>query len=213
MIAELLTKQFCDRQVIIFTHDRDWYAELRQQLDNKTWRSATLLPYESPRIGIRWSHKTTTFDDARAHLEHRPDSAGNDARKIMDFELALIAEKLQIKLPYLRGDRNDKRMAHEFLERLIADGKKCFQKKAGDRYIGNDQAILAFEQADRLLLSWGNRASHTYDLVRSEAEKLIDACEQALVFFKCGSCGKEVWYADVPRNKSKQCQCSQVRWK
>ena len=68
MIVELLTKEFGARQVIILTHDRDWYTELRQLLDNQTWTFKTLLPYETPEIGIRWSHKTMAFDDARDQL-------------------------------------------------------------------------------------------------------------------------------------------------
>jgi len=107
MIVELLEKEFSGRQVLILTHDREWYTELRQQLDGKNWGVKALLPYETPTIGIRWSHVTTTFGDARAHLKDRPDSAGNDARKIMDVELALIAEHLQIKLPYLRAEIKD----------------------------------------------------------------------------------------------------------
>lgn len=99
------------------THDREWYTEMRHQLDDKNWVFRSLVPYGTPDLGIRWSHKTTTFDEARAQLRERPDSAANDARKIMDLELGLIAEHLQIKMPYLRGDRNDKRMAHDFLER------------------------------------------------------------------------------------------------
>jgi hypothetical protein len=166
MIAELLEKEFSGRQVIIFTHDRDWYTELRQQLDSKNWSFKALLPYETPEIGIRWSHATTTFGDARAQIADRPDAAGNDARKIMDVELALIAERLRTKLPYMRADKNDKRMAHAFLERLVADGKKCFQKKAGDEYAIHTDAIDVLEKADQLLTSWANRASHTFDLVR-----------------------------------------------
>ena len=33
MIAEILTSKFKHRQVIVLTHDRIWYAELRHQLD------------------------------------------------------------------------------------------------------------------------------------------------------------------------------------
>ena len=64
-------------------------------------------------VGIRWSNKTATFSDARARLKDRPDYAANDARKIMDVELALIAEKLQFWRPYLRGETTDMRMAHD----------------------------------------------------------------------------------------------------
>lgn len=213
MIAALLEKEFNKRQVVILTHDREWYTELRHQLDNNNWIFKALLPYETPKIGIRWSHKTTTFDDARAQLKERPDSAGNDARKIMDVELALIAERLRLKLPYLRADKNDKRTAHDFLERFIADGKKRFQKKNGDAYENYIDAVNSLENANCLLVSWANRGSHTFDLVHPEASKLIDACEEAYEFFKCSSCGKGVWFADAEGSEWVQCQCSQIRWR
>jgi hypothetical protein len=213
MIADLLEKEFAERQVIIFTHDRDWYTELRHQLDDKIWVFKTLLPYETPEIGIRWSHKTTTFGDARIHTKERPDSAGNDARKIMDVELALIAEKLQVNFPFLRAEKNDKRMAHDFLDRLIGEGKKCFQKRVDANYEIYMDAIEAFTHADRLLVSWGNRASHTFDIVQPEAEKLIDACEKALEFFKCPLCSKNVWFTDAESCQWVQCQCGEIRWR
>jgi len=213
MIVDLLETEFAERQVIIFTHDREWYTELRQQLDGKNWIFKTLLPYETPDIGIRWSHKTTTFDDARAHLKERPDSAGNDSRKIMDVELALIAERLHINLPYLRAEKNDRRMAHDFLERVVGNGKKCFQKKVEDDYEIYSEAIEAFDQADGLIVSWANRASHSFDIVQPEAAKLIDVCEKALEFFKCLSCGKSVWFADAEGSEWVQCQCGEIRWR
>ena len=148
MIRDLLENEFSERQVLILTHDREWYTELRHQLDgNNNWTFKALLPYETPDMGIRWSHKTTTFDDARAQIKERPDSAGNDVRKIMEVELAIIAERLRIRLPYLRSDNNDKRMAHEFLERLIADGKRCFERRVGDAYEAHTDAIKACEEA------------------------------------------------------------------
>ena len=213
MVAELLKQEFENRQVIIFTHDRNWYTELRHQLDEKEWIFKTLLPYETPDIGIRWSHKTTTFTDARAHIKERPDSAGNDVRRIMDVELALIAEKLQVNFPYLRAEKNDKRMAHDFLVRIKASGKKCFQRKVGNNYEVYSDAIEAFDQADRLIVSWANRASHTFDVVPPEAEKLINACEKVLEFFKCHSCGKNVWFSNAEDSKLLQCQCGEIRWK
>ncbi|MCL5958811.1 MAG: AAA family ATPase [Chloroflexi bacterium] len=212
MIVELLEKIFKGRQVVILTHDREWYTELRHLLgDDNNWVFKTLLPYDTPEIGIRWSHKTTTFGDARAHLSARPDSAGNDARKIMDIELALIAERLQVRLQYFRGEKNDQRLAHEFLERLVADGSKCFQKRVDKIYTDHADAIAALREADRLLLAWGNRASHTFNLKRSEAIKLIDVCERALEYFKCSTCGKAVWF--VGNSKTTQCECSEIRWR
>lgn len=213
LIVELLQKEFSDRQVIVMTHDRDWYTELRHQLDGKTWDFKTLLPYDGPEIGIRWSHKTTTFDDARSHLKERPDSAGNDARKIMDVELSIVAEKLRLRLPYLRAERNDRRMAHDFLERFIGDAKQCFQRRSGTDYSTHSDAIDTIEKADQLLLAWANRASHSFDVVRPEAVKLIDACEKALEMYKCTHCGKPVWFADAGSSEWVQCQCGGLRWR
>lgn len=213
MIAQLLEDEFAKRQVIVFTHDRAWYAELRQQLVDKRWTFKTLLPYETPSLGIRWSHKTMTFDDARAFLKERPDSAGNDARKIMDVELSFVAERLQIRFPYLRGDRNDMRMAHDFLTRLVADGKKCFQKKKGDDFPCHADALDLLETADRFLVSWGNKGSHSFDVMRPEATKLIDACEQALEAFICKKCNTPLWLADAGNREWVQCQCGQLRWR
>jgi hypothetical protein len=112
-------------------------------LDPSMWGFKALLPYDSPTTGIRWSAKTSTFDEARAFLSNSPDVAANRARAIMDIELALRAEKLKIKLSYLHRERNDHRVAHDFLVRLIADGETAFQRKEGNDYKTHNQAIEA----------------------------------------------------------------------
>jgi len=211
MIVELLETHFSDRQVIVLTHDREWFTELRQQLASQQWGFKTLLPYKNPTIGIQLSQATATFDEARLQLTDRPDSAGNDARKIMDIQLAMIVERLQIRLQYRRGEKNDHRTAHEFLERLITDGKKAFQRRGDKDYSPFSEAVATLQQADQLLISWGNRASHGFDIVRSEARRLIETCEAAVACFKCSSCARHVWFASA--SGWVQCQCSQLRWK
>lgn len=213
MIADLLQKEFSDRQVFIFTHDREWYNELRHQLDEGSWTFKALMPYEQPEVGIRWSEKTWSFDDARVRLKEDPDSAGNTARKIMDTELAGIAEGLRLRLPYRRLDRNDHRGAHEFLERLVSDGEKCFQIKRGTAYEPHLAAVAAWREADKLLLSWGNRSSHSFDLTAQEAEKLAISCENALGFFWCQDCKNSVQKLNNEGAKAVQCQCGNLRWR
>jgi energy-coupling factor transporter ATP-binding protein EcfA2 len=213
MVAEILNQEFAGRQVVILTHDREWYAELKHQLPASEWSFKTLLPWQDPTVGIRWSSKSTTFEEARAQLELRPDSAGNDARKIMDVELALAAEKLQLRLPYLRGDKNDHRTAQEFLVRLIGDAPRCLQKCAYGTYAAYEQPIVVWREALGLLKTWANRGSHSFDLVRSEAAKLINVCEKALDFFTCEACGTRIWRADDVSAEAAQCRCGQVRWR
>lgn len=211
MIAEVLDAKFKDRQVVILTHDRDWYAELKHQLDGSQWQFRMLLPFANPSTGIRWSHATSRFDDARAHLPNRPDSAANDARKIMDAECAVIAEKLELRLPFRRGERNDMREAHQFLDRIIADGKRSLKRKASGTLAPDAAGIASLEDVDGLLVTWGNRGSHTTNVTQSEAEKLLNACEAALKVFSCNSCGKKVWHAQA--GSDRQCQCGELQWK
>lgn len=214
MIAELLQEKFSGRQVILFTHDRDWYSDLRYQLDDKSWGFKTLLPYDCPATGIRWSHKTTSFDDARAHLPDRPDAAVNDARKVMDVELAAACEKMQLRLPYLRGEKNDHRTCGNFLTRLAKDGPKCFQIREGkDNYVVNAEALKLLDKASSLLATWANRGSHTDDVAKSEAVKVIDACEKALTALVCGTCGKHVGRLEDKSSELVQCQCGEIRWR
>lgn len=213
MIVELLEKEFSERQVVIFTHDRDWYAELSQQLDGKSWSCRALLPFEKPDLGIRWSAVSSTFGDARAFLQQAPPAAGNTARKIMDTELGLRTERLNVRLPYRGSTKNDRRTAHDFLFQLIADGPKCFQKQCATGYEPNLDAIDAWKAADKLLITWGNKASHSMDMVRPEADKLISACETALEAFKCKNCNKPVYKLDDDKGELTQCQCGQLRWR
>jgi hypothetical protein len=213
MIVELLEKEFAGRQIIIMTHDREWHSELRQRLDGASWIFKALRPYEKPDIGIRLSEKEFSFDDARAFLETAPDSAGNTARKIMDIELSLHAEKMKIKLPYLHRERNDRRMAHEFLMQIISDSEKCFKKCENGNPLPYTEAIEAFREADILILSWGNKASHSFDLVQNEAKKLIESCEKALEFFKCPKCGKPIHKLEDTSAKLVQCQCGYIQWR
>lgn len=213
MLVELLEREFSGRQVFILTHDRDWYTELRHQLNGGSWTFKALMPYEKPEIGIRWSAKSAGFDDARAQLNGSPDSAGNTARKIMDIELATRAERLKVRLPYLHREKNDHRGAHDFLSQMISDGKKCFEKKGTSGYEPYVEAIAAFRDADKLLVSWGNKSSHSFDVVKNEADKLISACEKVLELFDCSSCKKSVYKLDDASGELVQCQCSNLRWR
>ena len=165
--------------------------------------------------GLRWSHETTTFSDARALLKGRPDASAGDARRIMDVELPMIAERLQIRLPFLRSDKNDRRMAHECVSRLATEGKRCFHNKGACGYVRNSDALDALAKADTVLGTWGNRGSYSFDIVQSEASKLIDVCESALGVFSCHSCDPPswVWRVEDRNAKSFQCRCGAIRWK
>jgi len=215
MVADLLTKEFSNHQIIMFTHDREWYTELRARLPANNWIFKAVKPWNNPRTGIAWAAFGSSFLDARALIPQNVEAAGNRVRAAMDTELSIAIEKLQVKLPYRRGDKNDQRGAVEFLEALISEGPHRFKIKTGEpnKYSKYDGASSIWDEAKRLIITWGNRSSHTGSLIKKEAEKLAEVCEQAVEAFKCDVCGDTVWISNQASRKRLQCSCGKLRWK
>lgn len=213
MVVELLMQEFGERQILLFTHDRDWFAELRYMLDSGAWDFYSLLPYTGPTVGISWSSRISTFGDARAQLSSAPDASANIARKIMDTELAFLADKLKLRLEYRQGLRNDHRMAHEFLVDLLVAAKKAFQRKdATGKHIPDGDVLTLLSAADKAILAWGNKGSHTFDVAKVEATQLIESCERVLGAFQCTGCDKAIYKLD-DGSGVKQCSCGSIRWR
>ncbi|MGQ3300435.1 hypothetical protein [Reyranella sp.] len=213
MVFNVLKDLFPDRQIIVFTHDRDWFTDLRQQLDRSLWSFKALLPYEKPELGIRWATELPgSFEEAEAKLSSDPRGAANFARSIMDGSMPMIAEKLQVRMPYLRGEHNDRRGGHVLLSQVAGNGKKCFQKKVSGAPQPFSEGVKALEDADKLLVTWANRASHD-DIEPAEAKQLIDTCRKALAQLRCTTCGKDVWFSEATSPEWVQCTCGNLRWR
>jgi energy-coupling factor transporter ATP-binding protein EcfA2 len=211
-LSQVLIDEFSDRQVLLFTHDREWFAELRAVLPASNWRFLALRPWQTPEQGLQWAQSLETFDDARVLLGVSPEAAGNRARSIMDTQLAVIAERLKVEMPYARGDRNDHRTCVEFLNAIISQGSQRFKIRAESVYVPFSDAIAEWRNVCAALITRANRASHTGSLTEFEARELIDACESTLARFRCISCNDPVWISDQAGRERLQCPCGQLRW-
>lgn len=215
-VGTLLEQEFSERQVILFTHERDWYIELRKYLVGGGWSFKNLLPWVSPEVGIRFSTRQYGFDDARAQLQNtppNPDSAANTARKTMDTSLAVLADGLKLQLPYLYMEKNDARTAPEFLSKIISLSNSLQIRDQAGNYVPFSDAYTILKEALRLLSITGNRGSHTFNVTEPEAIELINSCEEALLQFTCTECCKMVTFAEQSSTGIKQCSCGHLRWK
>jgi hypothetical protein len=212
MLAELILNDLPGRQVILFTHDREWYSELHYRFPATNWSFMVLRPWENPGIGLRWSESAYTFDDAKALLPSHPEACGNRSRAIMDTQLSIAAEKLKIPMHYLRGERNDHRTCVDFLSRIIGEAPKRLKRKSGDTWSPYEVPISDWNTAKGLLIAWGDRASHGGSLTAQEAKDLIEACEKVMAHFRCKSCGNYIWIADQSGRKCVQCTCGELHW-
>lgn len=211
MIIDVLREELSGRQVFLFTHDREWFGELRNRLEPDHWVFYTLQKWFSPETGIQLIPSDYTFEEAEALLPAHVKPSGNAVRAIMDTELPRAAEKLNLFMPYKQGIRNDYRTCIDFLEVFISEGKRKFKIRKNSNWQVYQEAIDAWQKAKELVVAWANRASHTGSLSVSEARKLISVCRDALSYFECPDCKKKIWalsHSDYVR-----CECGRVRWK
>jgi hypothetical protein len=214
MVASLLEAEFSDRQVILLTHDREWFFELGRFLDRKRWILNRLLPWSDPETGIRFADHESDLASAKAKVLTDPEDAESNVRRIMDQELAEIAERLELPMPYLRGEDNDHRTAGQFIGRLRGKASKAFRVRDGEgNYAKNEAAVAALGEIEQPLQVWANRGTHTFSASPTEAAVLIARCEKALAAFVCPNCGTPVWFCKVGDAEVLECRCGGLRWK
>jgi energy-coupling factor transporter ATP-binding protein EcfA2 len=213
MLVDILLEDFPDRQVLLFTHDREWFSELRWRLPSARWNFMRLRRWENPQLGLQWSGAAGILGDARELVAVNPEAAGNRVRAIMDAELALASEKLMVPMPFARGDRNDRRTCIEFLECLISEAPRRLRKREEQAWLEFTEPIEEWREARSLLGAWANRASHTGTLVAPEVNRLIEQCEKALAYLRCSSCGDPIWISDQANRERVQCSCDCIQWR
>lgn len=215
-VAGLLESEFSDRQVILLTHDREWFFELSRFLKRPRWESSMLLPWIGPVEGIRLANHSEDFAKARAKIDTDPEDAHSNVRRIMDQALAEIAERLEISMPYLRGDDNDHRTAGQFIGRIAGQVKKSFYVRniANEpAYVKNAAAVAPLDTVTPQLAAWANRGTHTFSASPEEARTLVSNCEAALQVFDCKGCGTPVYYMSIEDNDRLQCKCGAMQWR
>lgn len=116
--ANLLFEKFSDYQIILLTHEVEWFSYVRQLAKKKSWV-----------IGeIKWT------DAKGAHLEEKPhdlkelietrlanssiDTLGNPIRKYLEAILKDICLNLDVKVSFRLNEVNEKRMPDELLNEL-----------------------------------------------------------------------------------------------
>jgi energy-coupling factor transporter ATP-binding protein EcfA2 len=220
LVATLLEQEFSDRQIILLTHEREWFFELSRFLRKPRWNAVRLMPWAGPNTGIRIAEQPDDFAKARANILSAPEDAESNVRRLMDQSLAEIAEKLKVPMPFLRGDRNDHRTAGEFIGRITGRAKKALKvRRSADPRTGlpileaHSGGVLALERVAPQLAAWANRATHTFSSSPTEAEVIIDNCEAALGSFSCQGCHTDVWYALTDEGNTLQCRCGDLVWK
>ncbi|MCW4048709.1 MAG: hypothetical protein NWE89_03125 [Candidatus Bathyarchaeota archaeon] len=213
LVIDVLRKELPNRQVLLLTHDREWFDELRRRLtDSNQWKFFTLKPFVDPSIGIRISPYLDGFKEARNYLPDNPTEAGKKMRETMDDEFARIAEKLKLPMKFMRGAKNDYRTAPEFLVDLMSEAKTRLKIKKTSNYQTYQEALDCWDEAYEILITWSNRAVHPGIMTLPEANRALKIFMESINKLKCSNpdCETNVWR--TVDGKKMYCKCRTLRW-
>jgi hypothetical protein len=198
--------------VVILTHNREWFTELKGRLPHDQWRFARLGRWTGPESGISVIDAQHTFEEALELVETHPGSAATLARGIMDRRLEMIAERVKLPMPFVAGDANDHRTAVEFLDRLASETPRRLQRRDGDKWDPTDHPLATWKDARGLLIHWTDPPTHGHEGAIEECKRLIETCEQALTALHCDGCKRPVWERNDEKHRRLYCPCDSLRW-
>jgi RecF/RecN/SMC N terminal domain len=206
--ARLLTEKFADYQIILFTHERDWFEIVSSMVRGKNWLVKRMR--WDPDIGaiIELPSPTIREEIETKLKKSETGGLGNYIRIYLERQLKDICHELKVKVEFRFNGHNENRMAHELLtelKRKLKD-RKCELK---------DQLVF-----DRLLSSLFivNRSSHDSSFAESISDLKMFYSDvrdlEALV--RCSECGTLIskkHYDEVSGTVSCSCGNLKYAWK
>lgn len=187
-LAELLVTEFGGRQLIVLTHDHQFYQHLARRAPS--WINMELASWtydEGPRTT---KYSSGRLLDAARHALTDGDIQGGAAktRRALEEILDEACEALEASLPFRRGHANDRREIGELMSglrsRLKVSAKAWYEQLHPD--------LTALEADTQAALNVEVHAGRGW-ASRQEAEAALSRVETLDKAFTCKSCGSRIW--------------------
>lgn len=205
-LSNLLLDKFKDYQIIVLTHEKDWFYLMNHSVKGKGWYINV----------IKWSKEQGTYFetslvDLKATIEKKIDNneevgLGNLIRQFLEKILKDIAEALEIKMPYRSNERNEQRMCGEMLSYLKSDLNKQPCKEIFDKKISTilNNSLFIGDKAshyDPFQPSMGDCKAFWNDVINFES------------LFFCSECYKPISMKNYDEiNKKIRCKCGKLQY-
>jgi len=211
--ATLLFEKFSNYQIILLTHETEWFSYVRQLAKRNGWIVGE----------IKWS------DTKGTHLEAEPkekreiiaskiadgdiNDLGNSIRTYLESVLKEICLNLEVKVSFKMNDVNEKRMPNELLNELISK-----IKKHGGQDLVSKVPIIERVSNSSLL---GNLLSHDnpFNPRQGDIEAFWADIEEFRKIFYCqiSSCSKPIislkYYDNIEKRIRCSCGNTEYTWK
>jgi len=183
--ADLLFEKFNNYQIILLTHESEWFEYVKALAKNKGWLLKTINWNED-----HGTHLEECSSDIRERIINNiknniETNLGNDIRIYLEHFLKQICYNLEVKVKYLPNDLNEKRMAPEMLNALKSKidkhSKTLIERTTNSNIIGN---LLSHDNKYNPKI--GDLKAFWKDIMDLENLFLCDdpACNNRIVSFK-----------------------------
>lgn len=203
--AHLLKERFSDYQVIVLTHEQDWFRYLTNVVKGAGW-SIRKLKWDGEQGAVLEEDLAGQKQKIERMLNaSQTDGLGNEIRKYLEHFLKDLAVGLGVKMAFLYNDRNEDRMPNE----LLSDLKSTLKKRKCDV---KDHPVIARLMGSTFI---GHKTSHdsSFSVGLPDLKAFYEDVVELESVFVCGCCGKPVaerYYDSV--DKLIRCSCGNLKY-
>jgi DNA repair exonuclease SbcCD ATPase subunit len=204
--AQLLTTKFSDYQIILLTHEKEFFELVSSEVKSKGW----ILN------NFKWSKENGTGiergiadikDRIKKKIEDKnTDGLGNDIRVYAERIMKRVALEIEAKVSYRNNDVNEKRMAPELLDAVQSKLSKASKELKEKTDIPKIKGMPIFI---------GNTTSHDNSFQESieDLEAIWEDVKGLIQNFYCSDCDKFLslkFYDNVERKI--RCGCGNLKY-
>lgn len=207
--AQLLTTKFSDFQVILLTHEKEFFELVSSEVKSKGWILNNFKWTKDNGTGIERGIADIKDRIKKKIEDKNTDGLGNDIRVYAERVMKRVALEIEAKVAYRNNDINEKRMAPELLDavqsKLSSTSKELKEKADIPKIKGMPMFI-------------GNTTSHDNSFQESieDLEAIWEDVRGLIHNFYCSDCDKFLSLKFYDNVESKiRCGCGKLKfdWK
>ena len=204
--AQLLADKFNDYQVLLLTHEREFFQLVSSEVKSKGW----LLN------SFKWTKEEgTEIEKGLADIKERvkkklsdknTDGLGNDIRVYAEKVMKRVALEIEAKVAYRNNDVNEKRMAPELLDAVQSKLSKASKELKDAADIPKIKGMPMFV---------GNTTSHDNEFQESieDLDAMWEDVKKTIHCFYCPDCDKFVSLKNYDTVEKKiRCGCAKLKY-
>lgn len=204
--AQLLANKFSDYQIILLTHEKEFFQLVSSEVKSKGWLLNSFKWSKEAGTGIQKGLADIKDRIGKKLEDKNTDGLGNDIRVYTEKVMKYVACEMEAKVAYRNNDSNEKRMAPELLDAVQSKLSKASKEL---------KTIADIPKIKGMPMFLGNTTSHDNDFQESieDLDAIWEDVKKLIQCFYCPNCNKfiSVKYYDNVEQKIR-CGCATLKY-